>query len=176
MRTFCFNHTILISPTLTQSLTPSRNNGFINMLAVMKAKASKYASGGLGGSASAESEENVSSDASASQSDEVSPFITSFEEIAGKPMYNEMMASLLKLRPLTLELEDGSDQHAGHAGSKGWAESGESHFDLTIVADAFSGMSLVKRHKLVYMLLGDTMQKIHALQISAKAPDEVEDQ
>ena len=147
------------------------------MLAVMKAKASKYASGGSGESASAESEENVSSDdASASQSDQESPFITSFEEIAGKPMYNEMMASLLKLRPLTLELDDNSDQHAGHAGSKGWAESGESHFDLTIVADAFSGMSLVKRHKLVYMLLGDTMQKIHALQISAKAPDEVADQ
>ena len=124
------------------------------MLAVMKAKAAKY-------SADSDSEENVSSD-------EESPFVTSFQEIAGKPMYNEMMVSLLKLKPLTLELEDNSDQHAG-------VESGESHFNLTIVADAFSGMSLVKRHQLIQLLLGDTMQKIHALEISAKAPDEAED-
>jgi len=124
------------------------------MLAVMKAKAAKY-------SADSDSEENVSSD-------EESPFVTSFQEIAGKPMYNEMMVSLLKLKPLTLELEDNSDQHAG-------AESGESHFNLTIVADAFSGMSLVKRHQLIQLLLGDTMQKNHALEISAKAPDEAAD-
>jgi len=133
------------------------------MCAVMKAKAAQYAQG-----ASSTSEEEAQP-----SSNESSIFITSFEEAQGKPMYNEMMASLLKLKPIKLELIDESNQHAGHAGSKGWEKSGESHFHLTIVADAFSSLSLVKRHKLIYLVLGDTMQKIHALGISAKAPEEV---
>ena len=76
-------------------------------------------------------------------------------------------------KPTSISLIDNSSQHAGHAGSKGWAESGESHFALRIVAEAFDGLSLVKRHQLIYMLLGDTMEKIHALEIKAMSPDEV---
>ncbi len=149
---------------ITQSLTPGRNNGFLNMLAVMKAQALKYSKDAVDeDSEGNDAEEDVSRSA----------MISSFEEIEGKPMYNEMMASLLKLKPVTLELFDESDQHAGHAGSKGWEESGESHFNLTIVADVFDGLPLVKRHQLVYLVLGDTMQKIHALSIRAKAPSEV---
>ena len=147
---------------ITQSLTPGRNNGFLNMLAVMKNKAAQ-ASG-------EEGEATTSDETSDSDGGGV---ITSFEEVPGKPMYNEMMESLLKLQPVHLELIDDSDQHAGHAGSKGWEESGESHFSLKIVSEAFSGMSLVKRHQLIYLVLGETMSKIHALQINAKAPDEV---
>eukprot|EP00586_Coscinodiscus_wailesii_P000080 CAMPEP_0172478018 /NCGR_PEP_ID=MMETSP1066-20121228/1706_1 /TAXON_ID=671091 /ORGANISM="Coscinodiscus wailesii, Strain CCMP2513" /LENGTH=271 /DNA_ID=CAMNT_0013237193 /DNA_START=84 /DNA_END=900 /DNA_ORIENTATION=- len=70
-------------------------------------------------------------------------------------------------------LMDNSDQHAGHAGSKGWEESGESHFQLEITSGEFEGVRLVKRHQMVYGALGDVMSKIHALQISAKAPSEV---
>ena len=100
--------------------------------------------------------------------------ITSFEEIDGKPMYNTIMSTLITiLKPTSITLTDNSDQHAGHAGSKGWAESGESHFALNIVAEAFDGLSLVKRHQLIYMLLGETMEKIHALEIKAKSPEEV---
>jgi len=150
---------------ITQSLTPGRNNGFLNMLAVMKKKAAEA----LDGDAAA-STENDETTGSAEGSGAV---ITTFEEIQGKPMYNEMMESLLKLQPVRLELIDDSDQHAGHAGSKGWEESGESHFSLTIVSEAFGGMALVKRHQLIYLVLGETMSKIHALQINAKAPDEV---
>lgn len=149
---------------ITQSLTPGRNNGFLNMLAVMKAKAAQLSNA-----------DSSSSSASAGEEDEVgdSAIITSFDEVNGKPMYNEMMTSLLKLKPLELELTDDSDQHAGHAGSKGWEESGESHFSLRMVAEIFDGMPLVKRHQLIYMVLGETMDKIHALQISAKTPEEV---
>lgn len=145
---------------ITQSLTPGRNNGFLNMLAVMKKKAFEMS-------------EKLKEGDDTQQASNSSGVITSFDEVDGKPMYNDMMASLLKLQPIKLDLIDDSDQHAGHAGSKGWAESGESHFNLEIVAEAFSGMSLVKRHQLIYLLLGDTMQKIHALQISAKSPEEV---
>ncbi len=148
---------------ITQSLTPGRNNGFLNMLAVMKAKAAQQSEGSIGKEGDDES----------SEADADGGIITTFEEIDGKPMYNEMMESLLKLKPVSLELIDDSDQHAGHAGSKGWEESGESHFSLQMVAEIFNGMPLVKRHQLIYMVLGETMDKIHALQISAKSPDEI---
>jgi BolA protein len=51
---------------------------------------------------------------------------------------------------------------------------GESHFELQIVAEAFDGLNLVKRHKLIYMILGDLMPQIHALQIQSLTPDEAE--
>lgn len=151
---------------ITQSLTPGRNNGFLNMLAVMKAKASKYAEESL-------SKEEESSSAGDDTVESSMGIITSFEPVQGKPMYNAMMESLLKLKPTKLELADNSDQHAGHAGSKGWEESGESHFQLDIVAEAFDGLPLVKRHQLIYLIIGPTMEKIHALQINAKTPSEV---
>jgi BolA protein len=42
-----------------------------------------------------------------------------------------------------------------------------------VVAEAFEELALVKRHQLIYMLLGDIMEKIHALEIKAKSPSEV---
>jgi len=148
---------------ITQSLTPGRNNGFLNMLAVMKAKAEQ--------AIAKNDSSNDAADNTASSAE--SDVITTFEEIQDKPMYNEMMLSLLKLKPSKLDLIDESHQHAGHAGSKGWEESGESHFNLEIVSEAFSGMARVKRHQLIYLLLGETMSKIHALSISAKTKEEV---
>lgn len=156
---------------ITQSLTPGRNNGFLNMLAVMKAKAAKYVDGAMSeGGLSEDEESSNTEDGSMESSMEI---ITSFEPVQGKPMYNAMMESLLKLKPTKLELVDNSDQHAGHAGSKGWEESGESHFQLDVVAEVFDGLPLVKRHQLVYLIIGPTMEKIHALQINAKTPSEV---
>ena len=154
---------------ISQTLTPGRNNGFLNMLAVMKKKA-------LDAEAAAEKGKEVESDDEEVEEQEAATpaIITSFEEIDGKPMYNTIMSTLITiLKPTSITLTDNSDQHAGHAGSKGWAESGESHFALNIVAEAFDGLSLVKRHQLIYMLLGETMEKIHALEIKAKSPEEV---
>lgn len=45
-----------------------------------------------------------------------------------------------------------------------------------MVADAFDGLSLVKRHQLVYMVLGEIMPQMHALQIQAMTPAEAEEQ
>ncbi len=134
------------------------------MLAVMKKKALDAAEQGSGAAA----DDDVDGD----QVEEELAIVTSFEEIDGKPMYNTIMSTLI-LKPTSITLTDNSAQHAGHAGSKGWEESGESHFALEIVAEAFEGLSLVKRHQLIYMLLGETMQKIHALEIKAKSPSEV---
>lgn len=159
---------------ITQSLTPGRNNGFLNMLAVMKAKARQYSNEVESSSSSSSIEEEESeTEAEVEVQPEETQFVSTFDEISGKPMYNTMMTSLLKLKPTSIQLIDESDQHAGHAGSKGWEESGESHFNLSIVADAFEGLSLVKRHQLIYLVLGGSMDKIHALSIKAKSPSEV---
>jgi len=162
---------------ISQSLTPGRNNGFLNMIAMMKRKAQEVAGDGDADDTGTAATTTTATDEKAKEEDaagEGGEIITTFEERDGKPMYNAILSTLIPvLKPTSITLVDNSDQHAGHAGSKGWEESGESHFALEIVSEAFGGLASVKRHQLIYMLLGDTMQKIHALQISAKTPDEV---
>ena len=71
--------------------------------------------------------------------------------------------------PQLLEIIDHSAAHAGHAG----ARSGGGHYHVSIVADAFTGKSLVQRHQMIYQALGDMMkQEIHALGINALSPSE----
>ena len=74
------------------------------------------------------------------------------------------------LAPLRLEVEDQSHRHVGHAGHDG---QGESHFAVTVVSAAFVGLSRVDRQRLVYRLLAEEMaERIHALAIHARTPDE----
>ncbi|MFM8332530.1 MAG: BolA family protein [Candidatus Methylumidiphilus sp.] len=73
------------------------------------------------------------------------------------------------LAPTHIEIYDDSQSHAGHAG----ARSGGGHFYATIVAEAFAGQTLVRRHQAVYAALAEMMQSdIHALSIKAYTPDE----
>lgn len=77
---------------------------------------------------------------------------------------------LAVLSPESLEIEDESSQHAGHAGAK----SGGGHYRLTMVSARFAGQPLQARHRLVYQALGPLMTRdIHALAIHAYAPDEI---
>jgi BolA family transcriptional regulator, general stress-responsive regulator len=77
---------------------------------------------------------------------------------------------LAALEPLALELVDESAQHAGHAGAR---PGGNTHWRLTIVSPRFAGKPTVARHRMVYQALGELMQDpIHALAISARAPEE----
>jgi BolA protein len=72
------------------------------------------------------------------------------------------------LSPLRLQVRDDSHLHAGHAG----AREGR-HFSVAITAEAFRGLSRVRRHRLVYDSIGPLLtQGIHALAIDARAPDE----
>ena len=76
---------------------------------------------------------------------------------------------LAALKPVSLDLRDESEQHAGHAG----AASGGGHWQLTIVSEAFRGKNAVARHRMVYEALGDLMKRaIHALKIEAFAPEQ----
>ena len=80
-----------------------------------------------------------------------------------------MRERLAALQPVSIEIVDDSAKHAGHAG----AASGGGHYRLHIVAPAFAGRKTMERHRLVYDALGSLMRReIHALSISAKAPDE----
>jgi len=72
------------------------------------------------------------------------------------------------LTPISINIIDESHLHAGH-GAKG------GHYKLYIIADLFTGKSLLQRHRLVYDALSDLMSsEIHALSIQAKSPDEGE--
>ena len=72
-----------------------------------------------------------------------------------------------RFSPALLVIEDESHLHAGHAGAAG----GQSHFRITIVAEAFRGIAPVARHRLVYAAVGDLMETdIHALAIEASPP------
>uniref|UniRef100_A0A7N0TTS8 Uncharacterized protein n=1 Tax=Kalanchoe fedtschenkoi TaxID=63787 RepID=A0A7N0TTS8_KALFE len=82
---------------------------------------------------------------------------------------SRIRAKLQALEASTLIVEDVSHQHAGHAAVKDGAE--ETHFNVKIVSEKFSGQSLVKRHQMVYGLLNDELQSgLHALSIVAKTP------
>ena len=77
---------------------------------------------------------------------------------------------LAALQPLSLELVDESEQHAGHSGAR---EGGGTHWRLAIVSARFAGQSPVARHRLVYEALGELMHNpIHALAITARTPEE----
>lgn len=81
-----------------------------------------------------------------------------------------MRQRLAALAPVSLELLDESAKHRGHAG---WKPGGNTHWRLTIVAEAFRGKPMVARHRMVYQALGELMDHpIHALAITARAPDE----
>lgn len=71
--------------------------------------------------------------------------------------------------PVSLEVNDDSHKHAGHAGARG----GQGHFSVTIVSEAFAGKLPLARHRLVYAALGEMMTvDIHALTIRAQAPED----
>ncbi|XP_042455494.1 protein BOLA1, chloroplastic [Zingiber officinale] len=75
------------------------------------------------------------------------------------------------LEASVLEIEDVSYKHAGHAGVK--AGENETHFNIKIVSPKFDGQNLVKRHRMVYELLGDELKSgLHAISIVAKTPQE----
>jgi len=77
------------------------------------------------------------------------------------PVADEIRARLTAaFAPETLEIANDSHRHAGHSGDDG---TGESHFRVTIRANAFTAMSRVQRHRAVHVALGDLTTRIHAL-------------
>jgi BolA protein len=72
--------------------------------------------------------------------------------------------------PESLDVADESHQHAGHSGAR---PGGQTHFRVTIVADAFRGKSRLERHRMINATLSSELAGgVHALAIHAAAPGE----
>jgi sulfur transfer protein SufE/stress-induced morphogen len=148
------------------SLTPGRNNGFLNMLAVMKRKAAELMviaeaeqlsrQGG-----SQQPSTSVTTTDSAAVADVVATAQSS--QASGTPMHDAIMAALqAELEPVKLTVLDISEKYG----------TVETHFTVEIVSDKFDKLNVIKRQKLVYASLGNVMPKIEALQIQAFTPAE----
>lgn len=90
----------------------------------------------------------------------------------GANMTDRLRAKLeVALSPQSLDIEDESAKHAGHAGA---LEGGETHFRIRIVAQCFAGLSRVQRQRKVYAAAAEELaERVHALSLVTLTPDEV---
>ena len=176
---------------LQQSLTPSRNNGFLNMFKLMQAKAlellvqqqqqqrqqqeqpeAKSSSVVI----NEEDKDSLSRQSPSNGGEEDDVDAEPMKPAASNtPVADRMVYKLQsELDPLSLHVVDDSYKHAGHAGFKGGAGySGESHFTVEIVSARFEGLTSIKRHRLVYQILEEELKNsIHALSLVTKTPSE----
>ncbi|WVZ73863.1 hypothetical protein U9M48_022121, partial [Paspalum notatum var. saurae] len=180
---------------IRQSLSPSRNNGLLNMVNLMKRKALEIA-GDAGGDSSASQQsreplahgvDNKGSEFAAfgmqeeekpvaGEEEQVEEVTDNLVEVNGSSLgggRKERMRESLEraLSPVELVIEDISNLHNGHAGVAG--SNGETHFNVRVVSKEFEGKSLLKRHRAVYDVLQDELKTgLHALSIDAKTPSE----
>lgn len=74
------------------------------------------------------------------------------------------------LAPQSLKVDDESHLHAGHAGHR---ESGQTHYRVYIVSDAFKNKTRLERHRMINGILSAELAGgVHALAIHATAPGE----
>ena len=155
---------------LEQSLTPGRNNGFLNMLSMMKRKAAALSTSSTPPPPPPPPSPSPPPASAAGASRSGAPTMQAGGSGLG-PVGTRIEESLrAAFNPSFLQLEDESSQHAGHAGARGLG--GESHFALRIESPAFEGMRSLKRHQAVYAALSEEMKLIHALSIKAVTPGE----
>ena len=75
--------------------------------------------------------------------------------------------------PAALEITDESSRHAGHAGRNGLAPNAETHFAVTMVAEALAGQSRLARQRAVNAALaGEFETGLHALSLTLRTPGE----
>ena len=87
-------------------------------------------------------------------------------------MIKEKVEQLIKekINIKYIEIKDTSSQHTNHANYKGG-----SHLRMKIVSDDFINKSLIKRHQLIYSILGQFIQKeIHAVILKTYTTEEFE--
>ncbi|GAB4817263.1 hypothetical protein N2152v2_004309 [Parachlorella kessleri] len=176
---------------LQQSLTPSRNNGFLNMFKLMQKKALEVYLQQQQAAQEAEEGKCGRDDAAAAAAADGGA--RQGEDGAGEaaaaaggngngsgrgsatPVADSMRRKLAEqLQPLKLDIADESSKHAGHVEHLGSAAGkGETHFTVEIVSPKFEGLTSIKRHRLVYQILDAEMgNPIHALSLVTKTPKE----
>jgi BolA-like protein 1 len=157
----------IVASGLSVSLTPSRNNGFINMVAKIKEKVAVLRDEGItsGGNTIMEPNTPLSQNPDA-------PIPNANSE---KVVYSAIVRKLSTLTPTELNVKDTSHLHARHAAMDVLASRGrsmESHFVVRIVSAKFEGMNLVSRHRMVFDILSEEMNQAHALSLEAWTPAE----
>lgn len=74
-------------------------------------------------------------------------------------------------QPQYLEVLNESHLHAGH--QEHFDGAGETHLRLRIIADAFTGMSRLERHRAINAVVAEELvDPVHAFAIEAAAPGE----
>lgn len=84
------------------------------------------------------------------------------------PVRDQIEAALRRsFRVETLQVEDESESHRGHAG---WRDGGETHFHVALTSGDLAGMSRIARHRAVHAALGPALiARIHALRLTLGA-------
>ncbi|KAI0766469.1 bola-like protein-domain-containing protein [Irpex lacteus] len=78
------------------------------------------------------------------------------------------------LQPSELIITNDSWQHRHHAAMRAsGGGSGETHFSVDVVSDAFKGKSTIQRHRMIHAALADEFaQGLHALSLKTKTAEE----
>ncbi|MCJ1365055.1 hypothetical protein MMC16_004174 [Acarospora aff. strigata] len=96
-----------------------------------------------------------------------------------KPIEDAMRAKITEvLKPSRLEIYNDSHLHAHHKAMQG-STSRETHFRVVITSEAFKSKMQPERHRMVYALMKEEMERpggLHALQLRTKTPEEEERQ
>eukprot|EP00984_Skeletonema_dohrnii_P020508 scaffold10013_cov79-Skeletonema_dohrnii-CCMP3373.AAC.12 len=146
----------------------SRSSSSADSASTSFASQDEPASSKTSGSAAASSDGGATSDEDDDSTAVSQQSVASFD----KSVYNAIMSTLHSstlLTPIHVTLTDNSSQAASHVGFK----RGDNHFSLQIVAEEFDGLTVARRNRLIYMLLGNTMEKIQTLEIDARSPSEM---
>ncbi|MCJ1376387.1 hypothetical protein MMC20_007629 [Loxospora ochrophaea] len=95
------------------------------------------------------------------------------------PVEDAIRAKITRaLQPSTLEIYNDSNMHAHHKAMQG-SLSKETHFRLFITSEAFKSKMQPARHRMVYALLKEELERvggIHALQLRTRTPEEEDKQ
>ncbi|KAL0053846.1 hypothetical protein WJX82_011690 [Trebouxia sp. C0006] len=161
---------------LQQSLTPSRNNGFLNMFRLMQRKSLDLVqTEEHGAQEAADMPKPVPSDSMVEQPIQESPAELKAQEEAQSPAQmspspvQAMQAALQKtFAPTLLEVQ----QHQQSSGSEAPATS-ENHMHIHVVSDQFEGWSDAERQKSVKQVVKKESPDDHRkLTIEAQTPEE----
>ena len=77
---------------------------------------------------------------------------------------------LRTIDPVHLNIEDDSHLHASHFANPSLVL--PSHAVITVVSDAFHGMSIIKRHRMLNELLLEYMHQVHSISFNAYTQQE----
>lgn len=85
---------------------------------------------------------------------------------------DKLKEKLQALAPISLVVNDDSHQHIGHAGNPDGT--GQTHFSIEIVSNAFRGKSRVERHRMVMAEIQPLWDgtSLHAVALKTLTPDE----